>query len=97
MKNYKFLLKPLLFIINIVFASYLVLEIENLKPSDFDKYTSLFGNEIKAREFHKNGKDYLKNIFIKYRAGNIDSLSFDKELESFLKSYYGVASMRSNE
>jgi len=42
MKKYKFLLKPIFFIINLLFATWLILKIEKLNPSDFGKYRSIF-------------------------------------------------------
>lgn len=46
MTTTKFLLKPLFFIITLVFGAWLVLWIEKLKPSDFGSYKGVFLKEI---------------------------------------------------
>ena len=45
MKKYNFLFKPLFFIFNLLLATWLVLEIEKIKPSDFSKRPSFFKNK----------------------------------------------------
>lgn len=45
MKKYNFLFKPLFFIFNLLLATWIVLEIEKIKPSDFSKRPSFFKDE----------------------------------------------------
>jgi hypothetical protein len=47
MKKYNFLFKPLFFIFSLVFATWLVLYIEKISPSDFGRYEYLFNSEPK--------------------------------------------------
>jgi hypothetical protein len=99
-KKYKFILKPLFFIFSLLFTSWMVLKIEQLSPSDFGKYRSLFKTvsdttiiypkkEIrssvkKTKLFHKQ---YLKNLCIDYKTGVIDSEKLDRQLELFLDNF----------
>jgi hypothetical protein len=78
----------------------MVLKIEQLRPSDFGKYRSLFKTasdttgiypkkEIrsavkKTKLFHKQ---YLKNLCIDYKTGAIDSERLDHQLELFLDDF----------
>jgi hypothetical protein len=86
MKEYKFLLKPAFFIFNLLFASWLVLKIEKIKPSDLEKANSLFNNELKKSTGIIYNKEFLKTLFHNYKAGKIDSITFDKELENFMQN-----------
>ena len=54
LKDYtNFLLRPLLYILALICASYLVLIIEKLKPTDFGHYSKLFEKEIKINKQEK--------------------------------------------
>ena len=48
MKKYNFLFKPVFFIFNLLFATWLVLKIEEIKPSDFSKRPSFFKNKTSS-------------------------------------------------
>lgn len=51
MKKYSFLFKPILFIVSLIFATWLTLYIERLEPSDFGKYEYIFSS--KPEPVHK--------------------------------------------
>ncbi len=93
MKEYKFLIKPLFYIFNILFATWLVIRIEKLHPSDFGKTKFLFDKSlnpvtipVQNSSVFKSDKQYLKNLFFDFKAGLIDSLSFDHQLDVFLNT-----------
>jgi hypothetical protein len=90
MKKYKFILKPLLFIFNLLFASWLVLEIEKINPSHFDKERSLLNNKHEIFTIPNNSMQRLKKLCLEYKAGLIDST----ELEIQLEKLFNVSSKK---
>lgn len=84
MKKYTFLFKPLFFILSLLFASWLVLRIEKLRPSDFGKERYFFEDEP-VPTVAKYDEQYLKNLFLEYKFGIINSRQLDERLEFFLK------------
>ncbi|MCE9540358.1 MAG: hypothetical protein K8R85_14250 [Bacteroidetes bacterium] len=84
LEKYTFLLKPLFFISSLLFASWLVLKIEKLRPSDFGEERYLFENEP-VPSVAKYDEQYLKNLFLEYKFGIINSRQLDEKLEFFLK------------
>ena len=96
--KYKFLFKPIFFIFSLIFATCLVLYIENIAPSDFGRYESLFGgpkpkgakanlhliNSHSALPKFKEAK--LKKLFLDYRSGKMDSTRIDQIVEKYLRS-----------
>ena len=93
--KYTFLLKPLFFIFSLLFATWLVLYIEKISPSDFGKYEYIFNNETKlppdtirkARLLSlKLQQERMRKICTDYKAGLIDSTELNVQLEEFLKS-----------
>ena len=99
MKKYKFLAKPLFFIFSLLFASWMVLTIEKIKPSDLGKYESLFKTKKnpslipkKTELPYKGGdsllnetkKNYIRRLCMDYKSGAIDSLAFNEQLEQIL-------------
>lgn len=85
--NYKFLFKPIFFIFSLVFASWLVLKIEKLRPSDFGKYKSLFESEPKSSTPIQHNKKYLDSLIHSYKIGLIDSVELEERLGEFLKTF----------
>jgi hypothetical protein len=85
MKKYSFLFKPAFFIFNLLFATWLVLSIEKLHPSDFGQYRNIFERDFKPTD-DNSSKEYLKNLFDNYHKGKIDSTELNKQLNYFLKS-----------
>ncbi|MCW3076746.1 MAG: hypothetical protein JWO32_1355, partial [Bacteroidetes bacterium] len=83
MKNYRFILKPLFFIFNLLFATWLVLKIEKIEPSDFGEYKSIFYKGAMPKMVTQKDKQYLKNLCSEYKNGKIDSLKLEKQLEDF--------------
>jgi hypothetical protein len=84
MKEYSFLVKPVFFIFNLIFATWLVLSIEKIKPSDFGEYNTIFAPAPKPRMVGKQDKVYLKKLAEEYCAGKIDGKKLDEELERFV-------------
>jgi hypothetical protein len=84
MSQYKFLLKPAFFIFNLMFATWLVLKIEGIKPSDFGRYRSIFGDPEKLNPEKLQQKKYLQNLFSMYKHGGIDSAQVSMKIEKFL-------------
>jgi hypothetical protein len=85
MMKYTFLLKPLFYIISLIFSCWMVLKIEKLTPSDFGKYESMFNNNHPT-DLSLSHILYLKQLCKAYKAGVIDSVKLDSELQTFLKS-----------
>lgn len=85
MEKYTFLGKPFFYIFSLFFATWLVLKIENISPSDFGRHKSLFERKI-GKSIPQNSKQNLKKIFYKYKYGIIDSSQLDHQLEEFLES-----------
>ncbi|MGZ3931907.1 MAG: hypothetical protein ACXVP0_11180 [Bacteroidia bacterium] len=83
MDSYKFLTKPLFFIFNMVFATWLVLEIEKIKPSDFGRYESFFKTGPDQNDINRKNKVYLKQLFSEYKSGVIDSTKLEQRLDEF--------------
>lgn len=86
MKQYKFLLKPLFFIFNLVFATWLVLKIEKIKPSDFGEHQSIFETPQKPRVLNGADKHRLKTIAYEFKYGLIDSAGLSKKLDKLLEA-----------
>lgn len=84
-KKYTFLIKPVFYIFSLLIASFLVLKIEKLKPSDFGKEKYFF-EDVPVSTVSKYDEQYLKNLFLEYKFGIINSRQLDKRLEFFLNS-----------
>jgi hypothetical protein len=79
MKQYTFLLKPVLFIFNLVFATWMVFAIEKIRPSDFGRYGDLFNTDPPSALKFLNKKAVLK-LCKDYKAGLIDSTELEKRV-----------------
>ncbi|MGZ3862276.1 MAG: hypothetical protein ACXVPN_12180 [Bacteroidia bacterium] len=90
-KKYKFLFKPLFFVFNLLFATWLVLKVEKITPSDFGRYKSLFDDspELSPGQFY--AKQYIKNMCRDYKAGRLDSTNLEKEINKLLFRKNGLA------
>ena len=95
MKDFKFLFKPLFYIFNILFASWLVIKIEKLHPSDFGRHGRLFETDSQPgyktcnqKEFSASDKEHLKHLFLDFKSGKLDSAKLDTELTNFFKRNY---------
>ncbi|MCW3102153.1 MAG: hypothetical protein JWO09_593 [Bacteroidetes bacterium] len=85
MKDYKFLLKPAFFIFNLLFATWLVLKIEKVAPSDFGRYEKMFHpGDIRPENVPQYDKYYLKKLADDYKSGVLDSAMFELQLEKFI-------------
>jgi hypothetical protein len=83
MKAYTFLFKPVFFIFSLLFATWLVIKVEEISPSDFKgKTNSDPQKNIKENPLDKGKK--LRNLIFDYKKGSIDSLSLDKEITDLL-------------
>ncbi len=94
MKKYTFLFKPLFFIFSLLFGSWLVLKIEKLRPSDFGKERYLFESEP-VPSVAKYDEQYLKNLFLEYKFGIINSRQLDEKLDFFFNPT-GKAGVKEN-
>jgi hypothetical protein len=83
MKKYKFILKPLLFICNLLFATWLVFAIEDIKPTDFGRYEYLF-EDAPALKTKKLRKEHLIRICSEYRKGIIDTTELVRKIDMYL-------------
>lgn len=86
--DYNFLFKPAFFIFSLLFATWMVIKIEEIKPSDFGINESpvIQPNHALYDTYMVNGKKYLEHISAEYKAGMIDSIMLDKKLTVFLDS-----------
>ncbi|HXB40645.1 MAG TPA: hypothetical protein VNZ49_08890 [Bacteroidia bacterium] len=84
MKKYKFLFKPVFFILNLLFATWLVFRIEKITPSDFGRYRSLFEDQQPVIQHHTFNKKFLRKLCLDYKTGTLDSIKLEQELDEFL-------------
>lgn len=84
MKQYTFLFKPVFFIVNLIFATWLVLAIEQVQPSDFGQYKSLFESPARPKKVYPEDKHRLKKLAVDFKNGKINEKTLDKELDAFL-------------
>lgn len=91
MKKYTFLFKPVFFIFNLVFATWLVFQIEKISPSDFGKYRSLFETPPEPIPVKAYSKESLKKICIDYKAGILDSAGLEQQLDRVLATQKGIS------
>jgi hypothetical protein len=85
MKKYKFLIKPLFFIFNLLFATWLVIKIERLEPSDFGRYKSLFEKPDPVfKTLPVYDKNYIMKLSEDYKSGIINKKIFELELSKYL-------------
>ena len=83
MKTYTFLFKHMFFMFSLLVASWLVLKIEKLRPSDFGKEKYLFEDE-QVVSVSKYDEQYLKKLFLEYKFGIINSRQLDEKINLFL-------------
>jgi len=62
----------------------LVFRIEEISPSDFGKYKSLFEDPPKPVSLHELNKKHLKKICSDYKAGRLDSTALEQQLDKLL-------------
>ncbi len=84
MKKYKFIWQPVFFIFNLLFATWLVFQIEEISPSDFGKYKSLFEGPPALTPVKKFTKQYLKQICTDYKTGALDSVQLEQQINRLL-------------
>lgn len=84
MKQYSFLLKPVLFIFNLLFATWMVFAIERLRPSDLGKYGDIFETRPSSATQLLNKKTLLK-LCKDYKAGILDSTKLEENIDRLLK------------
>jgi hypothetical protein len=83
MKKFTFLIKPLFFILSLLFSSWLVLKIEKTNPSDVSMDNSLSESKTFPSKLNRE-KKYLMTLFIQYKYGLMDNKQLEKKLEIFL-------------
>ncbi len=84
MKNYKFLLKTIFFIFNLLFATWLVIKIEGIAPSDFGPHKRVFDPAPIPRVVTIKDKDFLKSLAVDFKYGRMDSLTLDRKITEYL-------------
>jgi hypothetical protein len=84
MKKYTFLFKPIFFIFNLVFATWLVLKIEQIQPSDFGKYKSVFDTPTR-QDRNKTKKEKLQKLLADYKSKKIDLAFLEQELQHMME------------
>lgn len=85
MKKYTFLLKPIFFIFSLLFATWLVFEIEQISPSDFGMSQSAIAKGASVPKSIHDRRQYLMDLCSAYKAGAIDSAKLNQKLIIFLK------------
>ena len=86
MKEYNFLFKPLFFIFSLLFATWLVIKIEKISPSDFGEKSATLKNHPIHSEVLREDKKYLHDLCNEFKAGKIDSVELSEKLTLFLIS-----------
>jgi len=84
MKKFRFLFKPAFFIFNLVFATWLVLRIEQIQPSDFGKYKSVFDTPTK-KDRNKAKQMKLQKLLADYKSKKIDLAFLETELQHMVE------------
>jgi hypothetical protein len=84
MEKYGFLYKPVFFVVSLVFATWLVLRIEKLEPSDFGRYKEIFESGPKKRRVSVKDLPWLRDIARDYKSGKLDSVGLDSTLKNFV-------------
>ncbi len=82
MKKYKFLIKPFTYILSLIFSSWMILEIDRYGSKEKNINGKSEEKNIHSECFQK--KDCLKKLFILYSNKQIDSASFENELEKII-------------
>ncbi len=86
MGKYSFLVKPVFYILSLIFSCWMVFSIEKISPSDFGKYRSLFEKpSVQKKNSDDNDQTSfakLKIIYSDYKKGLIDSTTFFRMLNS---------------
>ncbi len=86
MKKYSFLFKPLFYILSLAFATWLVIKIEEVRPSDFGQTETKTPNSRITKEELLNRKKNLRTLFREFKEGKIDSTQFDNKLTFLLEA-----------
>jgi hypothetical protein len=85
MSKYKFLIRPVFYIFNLFFATWLVIKIESVSPSDFGRYKLLFERtEPKLQHVPVYDKYYIFKLAEDYKKERIDQKTFLQLLSSHL-------------
>lgn len=84
MNNYKFLRKPFFFLFNLLFATWLVLKIEQIKPTDFGRNTNFFEPAPQPRIVTIKDRAFLLQIANDYAEDRLDSTALRLKIEAYL-------------
>jgi hypothetical protein len=85
MKKYKFLFKPIFFIFNLLFATWLVFRIEKIQPSDFGRYKGIFGPAAAIDMKDNPAKSRLLKIMKDFREGKMSEQKAEREIEKVIR------------
>lgn len=91
MKEKMLILRPLFFIFNLIFATWIVFQIEAVSPSDFGKYRSLFEGPPAFTPEKMGEKQFLKKVCSDYKKGKLDSTEVDLLLNRYLTAPKAVS------
>jgi hypothetical protein len=86
MRKFRFIIKPVFYILSLVFATWLVITIEKVSPSDFNSSKDKTNEKMVVPPEIQQDKIFLENLCKAYRAGTIDSSELGKRLLWYLKS-----------
>lgn len=85
MKQYSFLVKPLFYILTLLFATWLVIKIEKISPSDFGEDSPDSINQRVHSEIVQDNKQYLYALCLSFKDGAIDSMELKEKLTLYLE------------
>jgi len=84
MNNYKFLRKPFFFLFNLLFATWLVLKIEQIKPTDFGRNRNFFEPAPQPRIVTIKDRAFLLQMANDYAKDKLDSAALRLKIEAYL-------------
>jgi len=83
LRKYKFLIKPVFFIFNLLFSTWLVFQIEKVRPSDFGKYR--YWLEIPDRTpIDIARKRDIKKLCDEYKASHLASIQLQNKIDKII-------------
>jgi len=85
MKNYSFLFKPAFYIFSLVFATWMVIKIDSISPSDFGGSNPSDHKKIANAANILYLKQYIFNACEAYKTGKIDRKGLEDELNAIVK------------
>jgi hypothetical protein len=81
MNSYKFLLKPLIFIFNLLFATWLVFRIEQVSPTDL----GMTDRKASANADPETVRKKFRQLCIDFKTGRINSTQLEQEFDHLIQ------------